>query len=153
MDDWRCLQTIKDGKQYLRQCVLRFFLEWVLKACYDDLGLVGNRCNKLRETCPNCQDWKDLNKEPVGFLQCIQVVHPFQKVGIDLLGQFPFSNNGYKIIIVAVDYLKWVELRTMPNGNEDMVATFFVQQIVPDVMGRQSEWFKTRLFTLYWQIF
>jgi hypothetical protein len=35
------------------------------------------------------------------------------------------------MIIVAVDYLtKWVELRAMPNGKADMVATFFVEQIV-----------------------
>jgi transposase InsO family protein len=34
------------------------------------------------------------------------------------------------MIIVAVDYLKkWVELRAMPNGKADMVATFFVEQI------------------------
>ncbi len=72
-----------------------------------------------------------MNKRPVGFLQCIQLTRPFQKVGIDLLGPISLSNTGNKMIIVAVDYLtKWVELRAMPNGKADMVATFFVEQIV-----------------------
>jgi hypothetical protein len=81
------------------------------------------------------------------------VAQPFQKVGIDLLGPFPFSNNKNKIIIVAVDYLiKWMELRAMPNGNEDMVATFFVEQIVLR-HGAPESIIKTRLFTLYGRIF
>jgi hypothetical protein len=83
------------------------------------------------QSCPYCQGRKGVNKRPAGFLQCIQVARPFQKVGIDLLGPFPLSNTGNKMIIVAVDYLKkWVELRAMPTGKADMVATFFVEQIV-----------------------
>jgi hypothetical protein len=57
------------------------------------------------QTFPNCQGRKGVNKKPAGFLQCIQVARPFQKVGIDLLGPYPMSNNGNKMIIVAVDYL------------------------------------------------
>ncbi|KZS03449.1 Uncharacterized protein APZ42_033820 [Daphnia magna] len=37
------------------------------------------------KSCPNWQGRKGVNKRPAGFLQCIQVTRPFQKVGIDLL--------------------------------------------------------------------
>ena len=120
-----CLQTIKDGKQYLRLCVPRSFRERVLKAFHDDLvsGHLGVRRTLTKisnrffwerlvidvtnyvQTCQNCQGRKVGNKRPAGFLQCIQVARPFQKVGIDLLGPFPLSNNGNKMIIVSVDYL------------------------------------------------
>jgi hypothetical protein len=146
-----CLQTIKNGKQYRRLCVPRSFRERVVKAYHDDLmsGHLGVRRTLTKisnrffwerlaidvtnyvQSCPYCQGRKGVNKRPAGFLQCIQVARPFQKVGIDLLGPFPLSNTGNKMIIVAVDYLtKWVELRAMPTGKADMVATFFVEQIV-----------------------
>jgi hypothetical protein len=57
------------------------------------------------QSCPNCQGLKGVNKRAAGFLQCIQVASPFQKVGIDLLSPFPMSNTGNKMITVAVDYL------------------------------------------------
>ena len=38
-------------------------------------------------------------------MQYIEVEHPFEKVGIDLLGPFPVLTVGNVDIIVAVDYL------------------------------------------------
>ena len=93
-----CLQTIKDGKQYLRLCVPRSFRKRVLKAFHDDLvsehfGVrrtltkISNRffwerlaidVTNYVQTCPNCQGRKGVNKRPAGFLQCIQVARPFQ---------------------------------------------------------------------------
>ena len=40
-----------------------------------------------------------------------------RKVGMDLLGPFPVSTKGNRMIIVAVDYLTiWVELKARPTG-------------------------------------
>ncbi|KZS16046.1 Uncharacterized protein APZ42_018256 [Daphnia magna] len=146
-----CLQTIKNGKQYRSLCVPRSFWERVVKAYHDDLmsGHMGVRRTLTKisnrffwerlaidvtnyvQSCPNCQGRKGVNNRPAGFLQCIQVARPFQKVGNDLLGPFPMSNTGSKMIIVAVDYsTKWVELRVMPNEKADIVARFFVEQMV-----------------------
>ncbi|KAI9565174.1 hypothetical protein GHT06_008951 [Daphnia sinensis] len=73
---------------------------------------------------------KGVPDRPPGFLQCIKVERPFEKLGMDLLGPFPLSHKGNKMIIVAVDYLtKWVELKAMPTGKADDVAEFFVNQI------------------------
>jgi hypothetical protein len=75
------------------------------------------------QSCVHCQSRKGVPDKPEGLLQCIKVERPFQKVGIDLLGPFPLSTQGNKMIIVAVDYLtKWVELKAMPTGKADDVA-------------------------------
>ena len=64
-------------------------------------------------------------------LQTIKVERPFQKIGVDLLGPFPTSVNGNKMLIVAVDYLtKWVELEALPTGKADVVTQFIVEKIV-----------------------
>jgi hypothetical protein len=64
-------------------------------------------------------------------LQTIKVERPFQKIGVDLLGPFPTSVNGNKMLIVAVDYLtKWVELEALPTGKADVVTQFIVDKIV-----------------------
>ena len=64
-------------------------------------------------------------------LQSIKVDRPFQKIGVDLLGPFPTSLKGNKMIIVAVDYLiKWVELKALPTGKADVVTQFMVEKIV-----------------------
>ena len=65
-----------------------------------------------------------------GLLQCFQVVRPFQRVGIDLLGPFPLSGKGNRQIIVAVDSLtKWAEVKAMPTRTAIDVAYFFVEQV------------------------
>ena len=49
-------------------------------------------------------------------MQYIEVEHPFERVGIDLLGPFPVSTAGNIHIIVAVDYLtKWCETKAVPT--------------------------------------
>ena len=67
------------------------------------------------KSCLLCQKRKSvcsLTSLPTGMLQSIKVDRPFQKIGVDLLGPFPTSLKGNKMIIVAVDYLtKWVELQ------------------------------------------
>ena len=45
------------------------------------------------QSCENCQR-KSPQKKPAGFIKYIEVEHPFEKVGIDLLGPFPVSTAG-----------------------------------------------------------
>ncbi|KZS10183.1 Uncharacterized protein APZ42_025413 [Daphnia magna] len=83
------------------------------------------------QSCVDCQSRKGVPDKPTGLLQCIKIESPFQKVGIDLLGPFPLSTKGNKMIIVAVEYLtKCVELKAMSTGKADDVAEFFVNQIL-----------------------
>ena len=143
-------RTVRDGKSYLRLCVPVKYRENLLKAYHDDIvsGHMGisrtltkirqryiwpgmaNDINAYVQACPSCQGRKGIPDKPAGFLQCIKVERPFEKVGIDLLGPFPISKQGNRMIIVAVDYLtKWVELQAIPTGKADDVSEFFVKQI------------------------
>ena len=74
---------------------------------------------------------KSVYSLPTGMLQTIKVERAFQKIGVDLLGPFPTSVNGNKMLNVAVDYLtKWVELEALLTGKADVVAQFIVDKIV-----------------------
>ena len=137
-------------KNYRKLCVPVDYRENILRAYHDDivsghLGIkrilhkIGSRffwpkmnldITRYVQSCVSCQGRKGVPDKPPGFLQCIKVERPFEKVGIDLLGPFPLSHKGNKMIIVAVDYLtKWVELKAMPTGKAEDVAEFFVNQI------------------------
>ncbi|KZS01893.1 Uncharacterized protein APZ42_001302, partial [Daphnia magna] len=142
-------QELEDDRCFIK-CVPADYRERILQAHHDDVvsGHLGiNRtlqkiCDSFfwpkmalditrhLQSCAHCQCRKGVLHKPPGLLQSIKVERPFQKVGIDLLGTFPLSTKGNKMIIVAVDYLtKWVELKAMPTGKADDVAEFFVNQI------------------------
>ncbi|GJX02402.1 reverse transcriptase domain-containing protein [Tanacetum coccineum] len=54
----------------------------------------------------------------------IQVCEIFNVWGINFMGQFP-SSRGNKYILVAVDYLsKWVEAKTIPTNDAQVVVNF-----------------------------
>ncbi|KZS05277.1 TE: Gypsy retrotransposon integrase 1-like protein [Daphnia magna] len=144
-------KLLKMEKNYRRLCVPVDYRERILQAYQDDVvsGHLGiNRtlhkiCDRFFwpkmeldktshvQSCVHCQSRKGIPDKLPGLLQCIKVESPFQKVGIGLLGPFPLSTKGNKMIIVAVDYLtKWVELKAMPTGKADDVAEFFVNPIL-----------------------
>jgi hypothetical protein len=54
------------------------------------------------KSCLLCQKPKSVCSLPTGMLQTIKVERPFQKIGVDLLGPFPTSVNGNKMLIVAL---------------------------------------------------
>ena len=69
--------------------------------------------------------------KPAGYMEYIEVNHPFEKVGIDLLGPFPKATTNARYIIVAVDYLtKWAETAILDSGSAEDVAAFFVTNLV-----------------------
>ncbi len=87
-----------------------------------DLALYVNSCLLCQKRKSVCS----LTSLPTGMLQSIKVDRPFQKIGVDLLGPFPTSLKGNKMIIVAVDYLtKWVELQALPTGKADVVTPIY----------------------------
>jgi hypothetical protein len=50
-------------------------------------------------------------------LQPIPVGKPFSKIGIDIVGPLPLTDNGNKYIVVATDYMtKWPEARAIPQA-------------------------------------
>ena len=58
-------------------------------------------------------------------MEYIEVNHPFEKVGIDLLGPFPKPTTNARYIIVAVDYLtKWAATAALDSGSAEDLAAF-----------------------------
>ncbi|KAF9760592.1 Retrovirus-related Pol polyprotein from transposon, partial [Nosema granulosis] len=53
---------------------------------------------------------------------------PFRKIGIDIIGPLPTSQNGNKYIIVATDYLtRWAECKAIKRKTSKNVATFLLE--------------------------
>lgn len=137
-------------QSYMRLCIPDEYKTLILRSCHDEatsghLGIqrtlqkiakrffwhdMAQDVTNYVRACRQCQTRKTPKLAPAGTLQCIKVTRPFQKIGIDLLGPFTLSNTGNKMLIVAVDYLtKWVELKALPSGKADVVASFIVEQI------------------------
>ncbi|KZR96399.1 Uncharacterized protein APZ42_009279, partial [Daphnia magna] len=107
-------ETFKDGKNYRRLCVPVECRERILQAYHDDIvsGHLGIKrtlhkiCSRFFwpkmnlditryvQSCVSCQGRKGVPDKPPGFLQCIKVERPFEKLGMDLLGPFPLSHKG-----------------------------------------------------------
>lgn len=84
------------------------------------------------KTCRECQRRKRPPTRPAGLLNPIPPpAKPFQQIGMDLLGPFPTSTSGNRMIIVATDYLtRYAEAKALPNGTAEEVAKFFVNCIL-----------------------
>ncbi|UYV79019.1 hypothetical protein LAZ67_17000657, partial [Cordylochernes scorpioides] len=82
--------------------------------------------------CRECQRRKGSTERPPGQLVPIPpVARPFQKIGIDLLGRFPTSNDGNKWTVVATDYLKrYAMTKAIPNGSSEEVGKFIVEDVI-----------------------
>uniref|UniRef100_A0A158P5A6 Integrase catalytic domain-containing protein n=1 Tax=Tetranychus urticae TaxID=32264 RepID=A0A158P5A6_TETUR len=63
-------------------------------------------------------------------LQSITSSHPFEKIGIDMLGPLPLS-AGKQYIIVCTDYFtRWAETRSTKNQKATTIARFIIEQIM-----------------------
>lgn len=57
---------------------------------------------------------KERPGKPQGFMQSIYVERPIQRVRIDIFGPLPETEEGFRYVISAQDYLtKWAEMRTL----------------------------------------
>jgi hypothetical protein len=81
------------------------------------------------KTCEECQKrQKGRRKEP---LHPIQVGRAFERIGIDLVGPLPITQQNNRYIIVATDYLtRWPEARAVPDAGAETLAKFIFEEIV-----------------------
>ena len=87
--------------------------------------------NSYVRSCVSCQAKKGRPGKPQGFLQSIYVERPFQKVGIDIFDPLPVTEEGFRYVISAQDYLtKWVELRALITQTAEECAKFYVEDIM-----------------------
>jgi len=83
-------------------------------------------------SCDVCQRHKVPKSSPPATLQPIlPPLQPFECVGLDYLGPFPFSDSGNRYILVSVDYLtRFAETKAVPAATSLEAATFFLQRVV-----------------------
>jgi len=83
-------------------------------------------------TCQDCQSRKNVSTAPAGLLQPIRTFELFERIGLDLLGPFPLSQqNENKYLIVATDYVsKYVFTKPIKTKEADNVALFLLHNIV-----------------------
>src|SRR3954469_6177877 len=67
-------------------------------------------CYKFVKKCHKCQVYADKIHVPPTLLNVISSPWPFSMWGIDMIGMIePKASNGYRFILVAIDYFtKWV---------------------------------------------
>src|ERR1044071_10099521 len=81
------------------------------------------------QACEVCQRReKTKRKEP---LHPIQIGRAFERIGIDLVGPLPITDQNNRYIIVATDYLtRWPEAKAVPNAGAETLAKFIFEEIV-----------------------
>ncbi|UYV79514.1 hypothetical protein LAZ67_17002951, partial [Cordylochernes scorpioides] len=82
--------------------------------------------------CRECQRRKSVPQRPPGQLMPIPPANfPFQKIGMDLLGRFPVTNQGNKWIIVCTEYMtRFATTKAIPDAGAMEIARFIVEEII-----------------------
>ncbi|GBC00600.1 hypothetical protein RclHR1_03900017 [Rhizophagus clarus] len=80
-------------------------------------------------TCDTCQ--RRGSQQRVEPLIPIKVKSPFYRIGIDIKGPLPRTEQGNRYIIVAMDYFtKWPEAKAIENIRAETVAKFIYEEII-----------------------
>ena len=80
-------------------------------------------------TCDTCQ--RRGSQQRVEPLIPIKVKSPFYRIGIDIKGPLPRTEQGNRYIIVAMDYFtKWPEAKAIENIHAETVAKFIYEEII-----------------------
>ena len=80
---------------------------------------------------PKCHLFSNLPRTPAIPLTSIQVVFPFDKWGMDLLGPFSPASSQRKFLIVAIDYFtKWIEGKPLATITDKQVQMFIWRNII-----------------------
>ena len=84
---------------------------------------------KYVNTCDTCQRREaQVRKE---MLIPLQVKEPFHRIGIDIKGPLPRTQQGNRYIIVAIDYFtKWPEAKAIADIKASTVAKFIFEEII-----------------------
>lgn len=84
--------------------------------------------------CPDCNSKKYSTQREAGLHPPIGITAIFERIGIDLLGPFPESQNGNKYCILATEYLTKIEFsRAIPTKMTDEVAKFLMEEVIAKI--------------------
>ena len=83
------------------------------------------------KTCHICQTYKFKNQNILAELQCIQVQHPFERLGMDCIGPLPLTAKGKKYILIFTDYFtKYTIAHALRSIVASEIAQIFVECVV-----------------------
>ncbi len=151
MDDKLYWVSTRDTTQNPRLVVPIVLRGEVLLACHDDLsgghfgitktfkkvaeryywdGMVKDVENWCTQ-CLACATKKDPPKAIRAPLYPIQVVNPFDMLGVDVMGPVRQTYDGNRFIVVFMDYFtKWPEAFATADQKADTIANLLVNQII-----------------------
>ncbi|GFY18802.1 transposon Ty3-I Gag-Pol polyprotein [Trichonephila clavipes] len=94
-------------------------------------GLYGS-VRRYVSHCSECQRGKSAFQFPLGQHHPIKPPNiPFAKIVIDLLGRFPVTKIGNRLIIACADYLKkFTVTKALPVAEAIELAKFLVEEII-----------------------
>ena len=114
--------------------------------CRQDVELYVHRCD-------SCMAKKGPTRKSHAPLQQFQVGAPMERVGVDILGPFPTSDQGNRYVLVAMDYFtKWPEAYAVPDQSasttaEHLVSEMFCRFGVPEELhSDQGRNFEAKVF-------
>ncbi|MCG8044654.1 MAG: DDE-type integrase/transposase/recombinase, partial [Candidatus Thiodiazotropha endolucinida] len=103
--------------------------------------------------CEKCSRKKDPNRTKQAPMQIVRSGYPFERIAVDILGDFPITERGNKYILVMADYFtKWTECFPMPNMEAETIAKILVNEVIsrfgiPDqIHSDQGRQFESNLF-------
>ena len=75
--------------------------------------------------CEKCSKRKDPIRTKQAPMQIVRSGYPFERIAIDILGEFPITEKGNKYILVIGDYFtKWTECFPMPTWKRSLLLKF-----------------------------
>lgn len=91
----------------------------------DDLKRYVNKC----ADCAKKKDINTTNKLPMVKVNANELL-PFEKIGIDILGPLPTTDNGNKYILVLQDYFtKWMDAKAVKSIESSVIIDWLVKFI------------------------
>ena len=103
--------------------------------------------------CTKCRQIKSTPPLTHGKLEPIITHQPFEKVGVDIVGPFTTSKEGYSYVLVCIDlYTSWVEAAPLKSITADEVCFEFFKIIVArhgcpiTVISDHGKQFESKLF-------
>lgn len=88
-----------------------------------------NDCKEILQTCSECLIFNDEREIKTNYPLLVGEI--FDRIGIDLIGPLPMTDNGNLYIVVAVEYLsKYVFLKAIKTKTAAEIAMFIFEEII-----------------------